>query len=88
MYADGLDHHPVGGISWYEAAAYARFAGKQLPTLFHWYWAAWPPASGYMLPHSNFGNNGTAPVGMFDGISWPGAFDMPGNVHAANRTQE
>ena len=24
------------GVSWYEAAAYADFAGKQLPTIFHW----------------------------------------------------
>ena len=39
-YPDGMATHPVGGVSWYEAAAYARFAGKQLPTLFHWYWAA------------------------------------------------
>ena len=25
-YPEGQDEHPVGGISWYEAAAYARFA--------------------------------------------------------------
>jgi len=28
---------PVGGISWYEAAAYAKFRGKELPTVHHWY---------------------------------------------------
>ena len=31
---------PVGGVSWYEAAAYARFAGKSLPTLHEWWGAA------------------------------------------------
>ena len=29
--------YPVAGVSWYEAAAYAEFAGKSLPTFFHWY---------------------------------------------------
>ena len=27
---------PVTGISWYEAAAYAEYAGKSLPTADHW----------------------------------------------------
>ena len=27
---------PVGGVSWYEAAAYAEFAGKSLPTVYEW----------------------------------------------------
>ena len=32
--------HPVTGITWYEAAAYAAFRGKQLPTIFQWEKAA------------------------------------------------
>ena len=36
----GLGKHPVAGICWYEAAAYAEFAGKSLPTLYHWTRAA------------------------------------------------
>jgi hypothetical protein len=27
---------PVSGVSWYEAAAYAKFAGKTLPTIYDW----------------------------------------------------
>ena len=32
----GEEEFPVGGVSYYEAAAYARFAGMQLPTSAHW----------------------------------------------------
>ncbi len=43
-YPDGQAEFPVGGVSWYEAAAYAAFAGKSLPTIHHWYRAAAPGA--------------------------------------------
>ena len=41
-YPKGQDDFPVTGISWYEAAAYAEFAGKSLPTIYHWNRAAGP----------------------------------------------
>jgi len=79
-FPDGTENYPVGGLSWFEAAAYAQFVGKQLPTVFHWYWAAFPRASQFILPHSNFGDQGVAPVGTFDGIGLSGTYDMAGNV--------
>ena len=36
-FPEGQADFPVGGISWFEAAAYAVFAGKTLPTVYHWY---------------------------------------------------
>ncbi|HVC98575.1 MAG TPA: formylglycine-generating enzyme family protein [Pirellulales bacterium] len=42
-YAAGEDEHPVVGLSWYEAAAYARWVGKRLPSEAEWVKAAaWP----------------------------------------------
>jgi iron(II)-dependent oxidoreductase len=42
-YKPGHDEHPVVGISWYEAAAYARWVGKRLPTDAEWVKSAsWP----------------------------------------------
>ena len=36
----GESRHPVTGVTWYEAAAYAEFVGKRLPTIFEWEKAA------------------------------------------------
>jgi hypothetical protein len=76
----GQADHPVAGVSWYEADAYARFANAELPTYSHWRRAIANGALSWMLPASNLDGNGTAEVGSFDGIGWTGAYDLAGNV--------
>jgi serine/threonine protein kinase/dienelactone hydrolase len=79
-YPDGQADFPVGGVSWYEAAAYARFAGKQLPTIYHWYRAAALGRFADILASSNFARSGPARVGEYAGLGTFGTYDMAGNV--------
>jgi eukaryotic-like serine/threonine-protein kinase len=79
-YAPGQDDYPVSGISWYEAAAFAQFTGKSLPTVFHWYRAADMGRFSDILQVSNFSGKGPAPVGNYSGLGPFGTYDMAGNV--------
>jgi len=79
-YPAGQENHPVAGVSWYEAAAFARFTGKSLPTVAHWNHAASVYNSAWIVPASNFSGRGTVPVATTRGISAYGTYDMAGNV--------
>ena len=88
--------YPVTDITWYEAAAYATFRSKELPTIFQWEKAArngQAAALGSYMPwglfypgdtldyRANFSNNGTMPVNSSEfGMSPFGAYHMAGNV--------
>lgn len=79
-YPSGEDDHPVSGVSWYEAAAYAAWAGKSLPTIFHWSSVAFTTSSGQIAPLANFSGRGTVPVGRTRSVNRFGVHDMAGNV--------
>ncbi len=77
---DGKGDHPVRGVSWYEAAAYAAFAGKSLPSFYQWRRGAPWSIRGELLLMSNVEGEGPAPVGSFEGIGRYGHSDLAGNV--------
>jgi eukaryotic-like serine/threonine-protein kinase len=79
-YPEGQADYPVSGVSWYEAAAYAGFAGKSLPTFAQWYVAAEPDVERYVVQKSNISLPKPAPVGAFQGLGIYGTYDMAGNV--------
>jgi predicted esterase len=71
---------PVGGVSWYEASAYAKFAGKSLPTVYHWARAAATQTARFVVPGSRFESTSPVRGGSPRSMGAYGAFDMAGNV--------
>ena len=79
-YSEGQAEYPVTGVSWYEAAAYAEFAGKSLPTVHQWQNAALRWYTPEIALLSNFNGRGLSPVGSQQGMSPFGTYDMAGNA--------
>jgi dienelactone hydrolase len=91
-FPEGGGELPVAGVSWYEAAAYAEWAGKSLPTLFHWNRVAFTVASSRIVPLANLAGKGLVPVGTTKSANRFGVQDLAGNVrewiwNAANRDE-
>jgi dienelactone hydrolase len=79
-YPEGTADLPAAGVSWYEAMAYAEFAGKALPTIYEWRYAAPVEFNSDVVLMSNFSGKALAPVGANHGMTVFGTYDMAGNV--------
>lgn len=81
-------NHPVVWISLEDAQAYAKWAGKRLPTDTEWQRAAqgddgrtWPWGNLFDAKKANIDSKDTRPVASYKtGVSPYGLFDMTGNV--------
>ncbi len=78
-YPSGQDNYPVAGVSWYEAAAYAAFKGRSLPTVYHWLRAAGTGSGQYIVPFSNF-SGASVEAGRSLAVGPFGLYDAAGNV--------
>jgi len=85
-YPRGEDDLPVGGISWYEAVAYARFRKQMLPTIHHWVRAAFTPydpmfpTSAAITTQSRFFADAPESAQSEHGLGPWGTYHMAGNV--------
>jgi formylglycine-generating enzyme required for sulfatase activity len=87
-FKQGQDKYPVVNLSYEDMSAYARWAGKRLPTQMEWQLAAqgtdkrkWPWGNDFHATYCNNSFNRLTPVDAFPkGQSPYGVMDLVGNV--------
>jgi formylglycine-generating enzyme required for sulfatase activity/dienelactone hydrolase len=100
----GRENHPVTGVTWFEAAAFAEWKGRSLPTIYQWEKTSRYAGEGQALnsypwgvlsegtdvnERANFLGEDTMPVdSMPFGVAPSGALNMAGNVSEWCRNED
>jgi len=79
-YPQGQDAYPVNGVSWFEAVAYCRFAGKTLPAVRHWRRAFGETFFAEVVTLANFRGRAIESTEQLKDIGPFGTTGMAGNV--------
>ncbi|MFA5839663.1 MAG: SUMF1/EgtB/PvdO family nonheme iron enzyme [Candidatus Margulisiibacteriota bacterium] len=80
--------HPVTGVTWEQANAFAEWLGRRLPTEAEWEFSArgydeklYPWGNIFDPSRAAFHQRGTSPVDAYPtGVSWNGIFGLAGNI--------
>jgi formylglycine-generating enzyme required for sulfatase activity/dienelactone hydrolase len=79
-YPPGRADYPVGGLSWYEAAAFAEFSGRSLPLVHQWRFAGGPGNLRDDVRLANIAGSGPLAVSALRDLGPHGTYGLAGNI--------